>query len=213
MRYSAEHKAASRDALVRAAARVIREKGFDGVGVDQLSKAAGLTSGSFYKHFDTKAQVLLEVAKAGIDRVAARIRRLRSSPTLDPVGGWVNDFASLHTSSTHLQETGRGCNLPALTPEIVRADGETKEAYQESVRRAVDAMLEEAPLEGEADGRARALAMLALLAGGASMARAVADERLSAEIAESVRRACVTIAATPLSETPRSGIVWTPSDF
>lgn len=213
MRYSPEHKAASRDALVRAAARAIREKGFEGVGVDQLSQAAGLTSGSFYKHFETKAQILLEVAKAGIDRVAARIRRLRTSPTRDPVGGWVNDFASLHTSRDHLRETGLGCNLPALTPEVVRADEPVKAAYQESVLRAVDAMLEEAPLKGALDGRARALAMLALLGGGANMARAVADEGVSAEIAEAVRRACITLSETPLSETPRSGIVWTPSDF
>lgn len=213
MRYSREHTAASRDSLVRAAARMIREKGFDGVGVDQLSHAAGVTSGSFYKHFGTKAQVLLEVSRAGIDRIAARVRSLRSSPTLDPVGGWVNDFASLHTSRDHVRETGRGCNLPALTPEIVRADDTVKDAYQESVQRAIEAMLEQAPLAGEEDGRARALAMLALLAGGANMARAVVDEKLSCEIAEAVRQACVTIATTPLSTTPRSDIVWTPSDY
>ncbi|MGY4395537.1 TetR/AcrR family transcriptional repressor of nem operon [Sphingomonas sp. UYAg733] len=213
MRYSPEHKAASRDALVRAAACVIREKGYDGVGVDQLAQAAGLTSGSFYKHFDTKAQVLLEVARAGIDRVARRVRNLRGSPTVDPVGGWVNDFASLHTSPEHLRETGRGCNLPALTPVVARADDAVKDAYQQSVQRAVDAMLEEAPLQGEGDGRARALAMLALLAGGANMARAVLDKGLSAEIAEAVRRACVMIAGAPLPETPRSGVVWTPADY
>lgn len=213
MRYSQEHKAASRDALVRAAARIIREKGFEGVGVDQLSQAAGLTSGSFYKHFTSKSQVLLEVARAGVDRVAKRIRNLRGSPTVDPAGGWINDFASLHTSRDHLRETALGCNLPALAPEIVRAEKDVKDAYQQSLERAVEAMLEEAPLKDAVDGRARAFAMLALLAGGATMARAVADEKRSAEIAEAVRRACNLIGNTELPDVPRSGVVWTPADY
>lgn len=213
MRYSPEHKAASRDALVKAGARTIREKGFDAVGVDELSEAAGVTSGSFYKHFAGKSQLLLEVARAGIDRVANRVRNLRKSPTVDPVGGWVNDFASLHTSRDHLREAGRGCNLPALTPEVVRANPEVKDAYQQSIERAVEAMLEEAPLDGALDGRARALAMLALLAGGASVARAVLDEKLSVEIAEAVRRACNLIGNSALSDVPRSGVVWTPSEY
>jgi TetR/AcrR family transcriptional repressor of nem operon len=213
MRYSSEHTGKTRETLVRAAARAIRENGFHGVGVDQLSKAAGVTSGSFYKHFGSKSQVLLEVARAGVDRVAKRIRSLRSSPEVDPAGGWVNDFASLHTSREHLVAVGLGCNLPALTPEVVRADDEVKGVYQESVVRAVDAMLEDEPLAGEVDGRARALAMLALLAGGANMARAVRDDAQSAEIAEAVRRACILIAGTPLPDIARSGVIWTPADF
>lgn len=213
MRYSAEHKAASRDALVQAAARQFRERGYDGVGVDQLSQAAGVTSGSFYKHFGTKAEVLLEVARAGIDRVAARIRNLRNSPDVDRAGGWLNDLASLHTSADHLGEVGRGCNLPALTPEIVRAGGEVKQAYQESVERAVEAMLETEPFAGQSDGRERALAILALLAGGANMARAMADDEMKQVVAEAVRRACLTLGDNPLSKTARSGVKWTPAPY
>lgn len=213
MRYSAEHKAASRDALLQAAARQFRERGYEGVGVDQLSKAAGVTSGSFYKHFGTKAEILREVARAGVDRVAARIRNLRSSPTVDKKGGWLNDLASLHTSADHLREVGRGCNLPALTPEIARADGEVKQAYQESVERAVEAMLETEPFAEVPEGRQKALAILALLAGGANMARAMADEKMAAEVAETVRRACLSMAEHPLSTVARSGVVWTPAPY
>ena len=213
MRYSPEHKAASREALIKAAARVFREKGYAGVGVDQVADAAGVTSGSFYKHFTGKSQVLLEVARAGIDRVARRIRTLRASPTADPLGGWVNDFASLHTSKAHLKATGLGCNLPTLTVEVARADAAVKAAYQESLLRGVAAMLEAPPLAGEPDGPARGLAMLAVLSGGAAMARAVADEETADRIAEAVRRACLLIAANRLPDTPRSGVVWTPAEY
>jgi AcrR family transcriptional regulator len=213
MRYTPEHKAASHDALVRAACVIFREKGFSGVGVDQLSEAAGLTSGSFYKHFSGKAQILHEVVRAGVDRVAKRVRKLRSSASVDPAGGWVNDFASLHTSKAHLQSAGLGCNLPSLTPEVIRAEQPVKEVYEQGLEQAVEAMLEEAPLAGETDGGARALAMLALLAGGANMARAVASEEMSDRIAEAVRRACILIANSALPDTPRSGVVWTPAEY
>ncbi len=213
MRYTPEQKAASRDALLRAACRIFREKGFAGVGVDQLSESAGLTSGSFYKHFAGKSEILLEVARAGVDRVAKRIRSIRASGKVDPAGGWVNDFATLHTSKEHLRSVGLGCNLPSLTPEVVRAERPVKEAYEESLVRAMDAMLEEPPLAGEPDGQARALAMLAVLSGGANMARAVANPEMSTAIAEAVRRACVLIATQSLPDIPRSDIAWTPADY
>jgi TetR/AcrR family transcriptional regulator, transcriptional repressor for nem operon len=213
MRYSPEQKAASRDALVRAAARVIREKGFQGVGVDELSQAAGVTSGSFYKHFGSKTEVLLEVARAGIDRVATQIRRLRSSPTVDATGGWVSDLATLHTSRDHILSAGLGCNLAALTADVARSVPEVRKAYDDSIRNAVDAMAEAEPLSDGVEGRARALAMLALLSGGATMARAVLDPSLSAEISEAVRRATLLLAMGELPATPRSDVAWNPADY
>ncbi|USI75154.1 TetR/AcrR family transcriptional regulator [Sphingomonas morindae] len=213
MRYSPEQKATSREALVRAAARMFREKGFEGVGVDELSSAAGLTSGSFYKHFAGKAQVLLEVMRAGTDRVANRVRNLRKSASAGSPEGWVNDFASFHTSPAHIAAIALGCNLPALTPEIIRAEPEVKQAYEQSLLRAIEAMLEASPLAGSIDGRARAIAMLAVLSGGTNMARAVRDDALSNEIAEATRRACLQIAHAPIPDTPRSDVQWSPADF
>jgi TetR/AcrR family transcriptional repressor of nem operon len=63
MRYPAEHKAASREALVQAAAQRFRERGYEGVGLDQFSQAAGVTSTSFYKPLGSKAETLREVAR------------------------------------------------------------------------------------------------------------------------------------------------------
>ncbi len=213
MRYSSEQKAASRESLVRAAARLFREKGFEGVGVDELSSAAGLTSGSFYKHFGGKKEVLLEVVRAGLDRVANRVRTLRKSSPVAAPDGWVNDFASFHTSQAHIASTALGCNLPALTPEVVRAEPEVKKVFEQSLVRAVEAMLEAASLTEPVGGRERALAMLAVLSGGTNMARAVDDPALASEIAEAARRACLLIAAAPFPDAPRSNVEWSPADF
>jgi len=61
MRYPANHKAETRSRLVEAARRLFRERGFDGVSIDQLMGAAGLTRGGFYAHFSSKEALVAEV--------------------------------------------------------------------------------------------------------------------------------------------------------
>src|SRR6476661_5599379 len=46
--------AANRARIVDVASRLFREKGFDGIGVADLMKEAGLTHGGFYGHFESK---------------------------------------------------------------------------------------------------------------------------------------------------------------
>jgi TetR/AcrR family transcriptional regulator, transcriptional repressor for nem operon len=212
MRYNAEHVAASRDALVRAAARTFRERGYAGVGVDELSKQAGVTSGSFYKHFGGKSDAFLEVVKAGIDRVAKRVRSVKSSSSKDPAGGWVNDFATLHSSKEHLRSTGLGCNLPTLSVEVARADEDAKRAFEESINNAIAEMTSDEPFDDQG-GRERAIAVLSVLTGAMAIARGVRSSGTAQMITESARRAALLIAANSLPDTPRSKIKWTPAEY
>lgn len=212
MRYNAEHVAASKDALVRAAARTFREKGYAGVGVDELSKRAGVTSGSFYKHFGGKSDAFVEVVRAGIDRVARRVRSVKFNHSKDPIGGWINDFATLHSSKEHLRSTGLGCNLPTLSVEVARADDEAKRAFEESINKALAEMASGEPFDDE-DGRERAVAVLSVLTGAMAIARGVESPRTAQMITESARRAALLIAANALPDTPRSKIKWTPAEY
>ena len=59
MRYPADHKARAREALLRAGARSLKTSGFNGVGVDGLAAAAGVTSGAFYSNFPSKQAIVL----------------------------------------------------------------------------------------------------------------------------------------------------------
>jgi len=212
VRYTAERVAASREALVRAAAKTFREKGYAGVGVDELSKQAGVTCGSFYKHFGGKSDAFLEVVKAGVDRVARRVRSLRSSSSKDPLGGWVNDFATLQSSKEHLRATGLGCNLPTLSVEVARAGEDARRAFEESIKRGIAEMTSGEPFDDDRDGRERAVAFLSVLTGAMAIARGVQNPRTARMITESARRAALLIAANPLPETPRSTIKWKPAE-
>jgi TetR/AcrR family transcriptional repressor of nem operon len=58
MRYEAGHKERTRGRVVVAAARLFKERGFRGVGVDGVMGAEGLTAGGFYAHFPSKEALL-----------------------------------------------------------------------------------------------------------------------------------------------------------
>jgi AcrR family transcriptional regulator len=212
MRYSTEQVAASRDALVRTAARIFREKGYTGVGVDELSQQAGVTSGSFYKHFGSKSDAFLEVIKAGADRVAKRVRSLKARGSSGP-GGWVNDFATIHSSKEHLRSVGMGCNLPTLSVEVARADNNAKKAFEESITEAIKEMASDKPFAGKSDAEDRAVAVLSVLTGAMVIARAVRDPKTAQMITESARRAALLISDQSLPNTARSDIKWTPAEY
>ena len=61
-----EQKSQTRQQLLQGAGRGFRKAGFGGIGVDGLAKEAGVTSGAFYVHFDSKAQAFRESVALGM---------------------------------------------------------------------------------------------------------------------------------------------------
>src|SRR5262249_34851834 len=61
MRMSQDEKDKSHGRIVASASRLLRERGLAGASVDDVMKAAGMTHGGFYKHFDNK-EALVEAA-------------------------------------------------------------------------------------------------------------------------------------------------------
>jgi AcrR family transcriptional regulator len=65
-------KEASHERIVDVAARAIRRSGYDGTGVADIMKEAGLTHGAFYAHFASREAMLAEAAdRAGAQSNAA----------------------------------------------------------------------------------------------------------------------------------------------
>ena len=62
MKVSREQAAKNRERIVEAAAQLFRERGFEGIGVADLMKEAGLTHGGFYGHFSSKDDLIAEAS-------------------------------------------------------------------------------------------------------------------------------------------------------
>lgn len=169
--------------ILGGAARGFRRHGFGGVGVDGLAKEAGVTSGAFYAHFRSKADAFRETVVEGLQTLQAGIAACRAQG-----GAWRARFAAFYLGPNRRCELAESCALQSLTAEVARADDATRAAFEAELRRVVAAM-EDAP----AFGRADAIALLALLSGGVTLARAVADPELAEEIAAAVRAAAARI--------------------
>lgn len=65
--------------IVSAAAALFRSRGYQGVGIDEIGEAAGVTGPAVYRHFATKEAILVaavselvDAAEAVVDRALAR---------------------------------------------------------------------------------------------------------------------------------------------
>ncbi len=184
MRYSTEHKTETRKRILDAAAQVFRRDGYGGSGIDGLTKAAGVTNGAFYGHFKSKGEAFRTVVLSGLEQLRQGILDLRSNEG----AGWLRRFVDFYMGYKRTCDVGEACALPSFSPEMARADGETREAYQAELLRLIEAV-SSGLSEGSSTARdEQAIALLALLSGGVTLARAVPDPVLSGRIAEAVTK-------------------------
>ena len=173
MRYSKDHKQATRQRIIEAAGRRFKEDGIDGAGVATVMSDAGLTNGAFYAHFTSKEDLLANV-------LADQLRNQRASFDAEP-----SDLAGLETfiraylSPEHRDDCGEGCPSAALLDEIVRRPAVTKKAFTGELTGLMDeiaARLDPTDLEAT---RTNALILFALMVGTLQLARALTDRALS----------------------------------
>jgi TetR/AcrR family transcriptional regulator, transcriptional repressor for nem operon len=191
MRLTQEESERNRKQILEVAGRLFRQRGFDGVGVDDLMKAAGFTHGGFYNHFASKAELEAEASSKGVAEATAMLVESLSDPRKD---GWER-FVRGYLSAEHRREPGTGCTLGALAADAARKGPAVQARFAEAVEGMAGALadhLARTPSRGKRarPRRERALQMLSELVGALMLARAVAgaDPVLSDEILAANRR-------------------------
>lgn len=199
MRYSAEHKNETRARILEAASHLFRQEGYGGSGIGPLTKAAGVTNGAFYGHFKSKSEAFRSVMLAGLEQLRLGVVSMRGAHG----ARWRRRFIDFYLGPRRTCELGESCALPSLSPEVMRADDETRGAYEEELLRLfgeVSAGLDGVPA---ADREDQAIALLALLSGGVTLARAVRDPALSERIARAVGRYAMAMTEPAAAAAPR----------
>ena len=189
MRYGPGHKEEARSNILSAAGRGFRRLGYGGIGVDGLAKEAGVTSGAFYGHFPSKADAFKAAAVAGLVELREAIEQLRATEG----DSWLEKFADFYMSVRRTCDLGESCALQSMTPEVVRADPDTKAAYEAEMVSVVDAVAQGLSPGTLPARRKSAWAILAMLSGGVTLARSVEDPRLGTQIAGGVKRAVLAV--------------------
>src|ERR671937_1457010 len=85
MKVSRAQAAKNRERVVETAAQLFRERGFEGIGVADLMKEAGLTHGGFYGHFASKEDLIAEASARALAQLLARWGKLADRASGDPL--------------------------------------------------------------------------------------------------------------------------------
>ena len=169
-------KEASHERIVQAAARAIRRSGYDGTGVADIMKEAGLTHGAFYAHFESREAMLAEAAdRAGAESNAFGARVIAAVPPEQAFQALIQAYLS----KEHLAGVETGCPVSALGSEMPRQAPEVRRAATRRIKEMIDLVARQSPGWGQPGAHERALVTVATMVGTLMLARAVDDTALS----------------------------------
>ncbi len=178
MRVSKEQAAENREGILKAASRLMRERGISGVSVDALTEAAGMTHGSLYSQFGSKERLVEEAIAYAI---AAKEQEV-------PEVFAFREFVSRYLSAAHRDAPGNGCALAALACEMSRQSRSVRARFTAGLQGMVERLSNRMPSEKtQRQRRDEALATVASLVGAVVLARAVNDPKLSDDILRATR--------------------------
>lgn len=122
MRYSAEHKAQTRERLLDASGVLAKRGGFASTGVDGLMKAIGLSGGAFYGHFPSKDALFAQIVERELGSGKSVLATSADAGTEK-----LRRCLALYLDMAHVSNVERGCAIPSLGPEIARAEPAVRE--------------------------------------------------------------------------------------
>ena len=174
-------KEASHERIVSAAARAIRRSGYDGTGVADIMKEAGLTHGAFYAHFPSREAMLAEAAARACAETAAATAGVVARV---PAEQALNSMLRAYLSPEHLAQVELGCPLAALGSETPRQAPEVRRVTTRHIKEMIDFVARQSPDWGQPAAHERALVTVATMVGTLMLARAVDDPALSTSLCE-----------------------------
>ena len=183
MRVSRAQALSNRRRSVTASSRLFRGRGYDGVGLMELMKAAGFSHGAFYGQFESKAEVISEATQEALADGVGNWRAVASGAS-DPLTA----LARFYLSIGHRNLLEEGCALAALAGDAPRQGPEVREAFTKGINDHLSILTEILPPEASEDD---ALRVLSTMVGALLLARATADDELSKRILD-VARASIT---------------------
>jgi TetR/AcrR family transcriptional repressor of nem operon len=171
MKVSKEVVARHRENLLEAAGRLLRERGFEKVGVAEVAAAAGLTHGALYAHFPSKEALCSEAVTQMLGKSAGTGGRLERKA-----------YVEAYLSPRHVRRRETGCPYTALAADVPRTSATIRAAFSQGLERALD---KSAKRLGQRD---QAIVSMALMVGAVVLARAANKPRLRDEILAAAKR-------------------------
>src|ERR1700732_4223791 len=179
MRYGSGHKAEIHQKMVKDASRRVRAEGFAGAAVSAVMRDAGLTHGGFYKHFESKDELLMESLSEAFREMADSLGHAGEQSR--PGTAW-KAIVKAYLSPEHCDHAECGCPLAALAPELARADKAMKAPIRGEVIKYKNRMLPLMPGRRVADKERAFFAIFSTMIGAVAIARILPDQAARARV-------------------------------
>ncbi|WP_074310938.1 TetR/AcrR family transcriptional regulator [Singulisphaera sp. GP187] len=179
MRKSREEAAQTRKRIIAVAAGEFRKNGIVATGLNDLMRAAGLTHGGFYKHFESKDQFVAEACAAALEALTERVTAAGSGA------------ATSYLTTRHRDNPGDGCLLAAIGSELGRCDETTRAVASDGLLKLDEIMAGQFGKSPPAAARRRALVAVSTTIGVLTLSRLVTAPELSAEILKEAEKSSI----------------------
>jgi TetR/AcrR family transcriptional regulator, transcriptional repressor for nem operon len=185
MRKSKAETADTRRRIVEVAAREFRSKGIGATGVADLMSEAGLSHGGFYRHFESKDQLVAEACESALTEIVARLEAATGGD------GGKEGFKAIvdaYVSTSHRDHAAHGCPLAGMGSELAHADEPTRDAASRGFDELVDVLAKRSRRRQPEVARSEAVFALSAMIGAVTMARIIEDPEASKSVLHDVRQ-------------------------
>ena len=184
MRYQSGHKAEIHQKIVKDASRRVRAEGITGAAVSAVMRDAGLTHGGFYKHFESKDELLIQSLGEAFQDIAERLAH--AAEQSQPGTAW-QAIVKAYLSREHCDHAECGCPVAALAPELARADKAIKAPIAGELIKYKTRMLPWMPGRTAADKERAFFAIFSTMIGAIAIARILPDQAARARVLAAAR--------------------------
>jgi TetR/AcrR family transcriptional repressor of nem operon len=175
MRVSRIQAAENRQTVINVASRLFRERGFDGIGLKDLMKGAGLTQGAFYKQFASKEDLAAQASRRALESAFSRWSAAAAANPKDPLGAVI----AFYLSPEHRAEKMDGCPIVALGSDAARQGIDVKASFEAGIKAHLEVLGRMVAETGGKDPKGKAMAILSTMVGALTLSRVVNDPDLA----------------------------------
>ena len=175
MRVSRIQAAENRETVINVASRLFREHGFDGIGLKDLMKGAGLTQGAFYKQFASKEDLAAQASRRAMESATHRWSAATAAKPEDPLGAVI----AFYLSMDHRGEKMDGCPIVALGSDAARQGTDVKASFEAGIKQHIEILGRFIAETNGEDTDGKAMAILSTMVGALMLSRVVNDPDLA----------------------------------
>ena len=171
-RRSAADKAETHERIIERASRAFREYG-TGVGIGEVMKELGLTHGGFYRHFESKDDLLVDAIARSLEEVTERFDKIAEAAA---PGKQLEAIITAYLSAEHLRHPETWCALATLAPDIGRQPAAVRKRVDSALQRYMVRMAKYMPGATEDERRRNFVILFSGMSGAMALTRACGDK-------------------------------------